>query len=108
MGMAGTKRGACPPITYSFFMNFNEEALLKFSLKNIHCFQSYKTPLFQNCPKKLTKVEKFNFIFIFGNNFIELSNGVLHVLILEVSDKLKETGLYLVERTHTVKISYST
>ena len=81
MGMVGSKRGACPPIMYSFFMNFNEEALLKVSLKNLHWFQSYKSPLFKNCPKKLIKVENFIFFFILGNNFIGLFNGILHVLI---------------------------
>ena len=92
MDMAGMKKGVCPFIMYSFFMNFNEEALLKVSLKNIHWFQKCKTHFSKNCPKKLTKVENFICFFIFGNNFIGLSNGILHVLILrEVFDKLMET-----------------
>ena len=50
MGVAGMKRGPCPLILHSFFMEPNEEALLKVSLKNFHWFQSCKTPLFQKLP----------------------------------------------------------
>ena len=49
-GVAGMKRGPCPLILHSFFMEPNEEALLKVSLKNFHWFQSCKTPLFQKWP----------------------------------------------------------
>ena len=50
LGMAGLKRGPCPPSLHSFFMELNEEALLKVSLKNLYWFQSYKTLLFQKWP----------------------------------------------------------
>ena len=50
IGVACMKRGPCPLILHSFFMEPNEEALLKVSLKNFHWFQSYKTPLFQKWP----------------------------------------------------------
>ena len=40
----------CPPIFYWLLMKYNEEDLLKISLKNLHPFKSSKSPFFQKWP----------------------------------------------------------
>ena len=50
MGVASLKRGPCPTIFHSFFMELNKEALLKVSLKNLYWFQSYETLIFSCRP----------------------------------------------------------
>ena len=94
MGMAGMKGGHAHPLCIHFSWISTRKLCWKFHSKIFTGFKVTKHHFFKNCPKKVTKVENFNFFFIFGNNFIGLSNGILHVLMLsEVLDKLKETSV---------------
>ena len=50
MGVADIKWAPCLPILYWGVMKFNEEDLLKVSLKNLHPNKSSKSVLFQKWP----------------------------------------------------------
>ena len=86
-----------------FEWNFQQTFLIKFHEKWIQngwawrLFDTYhthfsKTLLFQKWPQKPNKSWKFKKIFcIFGNHFIGLFNGILHVLIFwVVAEKQKD------------------
>ena len=92
MGVAGIKRGSCPPILYSISTKHYEETLLKVSFKIFHPFKSYqflKNTAFSKMALKSNKSWKIKiFLCILGNHLIGLFNDILHVdILLVVSEK---------------------
>ena len=92
MGVAGIKRGSCPPILYSISTKHYEETLLKVSFKIFHPFKSYQF-LKNTTFSKMALKQKFSVIL--GNHFIGLFNGILHVLILRVVPE--KQGFWFIE-----------
>ena len=102
------KRGPCPPSLHSFFMELNEEALLKVSLENLYWFQSYKKLLFQKWSKKsYQKLKIPTFCCILGNHFIGLFYSISQLsLLLIVPEKLKETCSNEIEQDRNRKSTF--